>query len=715
MAVITDQAADKLGWNAIRAALADELVSAMGRAQLQALRPSDNREMVVRSLESVSELLQAIERNDLLPLEDFLDIRKTLERAAPAGGWVRGDELEAVRKVCRAARRIRKALLPKSFPVVSGLARRLKVLSELEEHIGSIVDTSGEIRGDASPELRRIRCRRHRLQGLLRDRLRTILQKAVSGGLASEGQLTVRGGRMVIPLRAEAKRKMRGFVHDASATGRTVYLEPAECVELGNDIRLAEAEEAREIERLLREATVRVRHNLPALDTNQTLLGTIDLLQAKARLARRIGGTIPNLQEEPLLDIRNGKNPVLLLHAADSMAVVPLNLTLGGDLRTLVITGPNAGGKTVAMKTAGLMAVMLGCGLPVPVHPASTFGLFRQILVEIGDEQSVEHDLSTFSARVTGLKRMCAAACNGVMLLVDEIGTGTDPAQGAALAQAVLEQFTAQGALTIVTTHHGTLKAYAHEAPGVANGSLSFDEQTMRPTFEFRQGLPGASFAFRIAERMSLKAAIVARARALFGTAGASLEALMETFEALNRQLQDRLASPLKPKQPTAESDSSRPSRSGAYRRPGRARPAPKVTLQPGQWVMIDQGDTPYRILELDRNRAIVSFGNMRLHVNVSRLKPARNGTSEKKPNLQRQPPKARIDMRGSRVRDALVELEQFIDQGLGHSLVNLEIVHGKGTGALREAIHARLKEMDSVASFESPPLNPGVTYVRLG
>ena len=715
MAVITDQAAEKLGWNAIRTALAEELISAMGREQLQALRPSGSLEVVVRSLESVSELLQAIERNDLLPLEDFLDIRKTLERAAPEGAWIRGDELEAVRKVCRAARRIKRALPPKAFPVVSKQARRLTVLSELEDHIASILDTSGEIRNDASPELRHVRRRWRHLQGLLRDRLRTILQKAVSRGLASESQLTVRGGRMVIPLRAEAKRKIRGFVHDASATGRTVYLEPAECMELGNDIRLAEAEEAHEIERLLREATSLVRQDLPMLETNQTLLGTIDLLQAKARLARRIGGTIPCLQEEPLVDIRNGKSPALLLHAADSRAVVPLNLTLGGDLRTLVITGPNAGGKTVAMKTAGLMAVMLGCGLPIPVHPASTFGLFQQILVEIGDEQSVEHDLSTFSARVAGLKRMCTAARNGILLLVDEIGTGSDPAQGAALAQAVLEEFTAQGALTIVTTHHGTLKAYAHKARGVANGSLSFDEQTMSPTFEFRQGLPGASFAFRIAERMSLKAAIIARARALFGTAGASLEALMETYEALNRRLRDRLSSSLKPIVPTEESGTSRPSRSGTHRRPGRARPAPKLTLQPGQWVVIDQGDTPCRILEMDRKRAIVSFGNMRLHVNVRRLQPVRKGKSEKKPNLKRQPPKARIDVRGSRVRDAIDELEQFIDQGLGHSLVNLEIVHGKGTGALREAIHARLKEMEPVMSFETPPLNPGVTYVTLG
>ena len=714
MAVLTDHAAAKLGWEAIHAALAAELVCTMGQQQLNILRPSTNLEAINDSLQSTSELQQALDRNDLLPLEDFLDIRSILDRAIPEGSWIRADELEAIRKVCRAARRIKKSLPPSTFPIVSRLARRITVLSSLEEHISSIVDANGTIRRDASPELRRIFRRRRRLEGLLRAKLQTILQKAVAGGLASEAQLTVRGGRMVIPLRAEAKRKIRGFVHDASATGQTVYLEPADCMELGNDIRLAEAEEAREVERLLREATEYVRNDLAAIETNQVLLGSVDLLHAKARLSKRIGGEIPRLQQDPILDIRYGKNPVLLLQASDPKAVVPLSVALGGDVITLVITGPNAGGKTVAMKTVGLMVVMVGCGLPIPVHPDSRIGIFDRILVEIGDEQSVENDLSTFSARVAGLKRMCTVAGEGTLLLVDEIGTGTDPAQGAALAQAVLEHFTEQGALTIVTTHHGNLKAYAHEAPGVANGSLAFDEQTMSPSFEFRQGLPGASFAFRIAERMSMGSNIVKRARALFGTVAASLEALMVTYESLNRKLRDQLASSSTTPSQAADGQAVQAARPSVRKRPGRAKHKPKLTLHPGQWVVIDQGKTPCEILELDQKRAVVSFGNMRLHVNVNRLEPIKKSETATPKRHNQQPPKARIDVRGRRVRDALSDLEQFIDQGLGHSLVNLEIVHGKGTGALREAIHERLQALEPVSSFETPPSNPGVTYVKL-
>ena len=714
MAVITDQAAAKLGWHAMRSVLAQNLVSVMGQEQLSQLRPSGNFKAIQSDLASTDELQQALERGDVLPLEDFLDVRDILERALPEGSWVKADELEAIRRVCRASRRVKKALGKDEYPVVARRIRQMTVLSDLEQHIESIVDSNGEVREDASPELRQIRRRRRRLQVLLRERLRKILQMAVAKGLASETQLTVRGGRMVIPLRAEAKRKIRGFVHDASFTGKTVYLEPAECMELGNDIRLAEAEEAREIERLLRHATGYVRADNALLQTNLTLLGTVDLLHAKARLARRLGGVIPKLSEQSLLDIREGKSPVLLLHAGESKQVVPLNLVLGDDVRTLVITGPNAGGKTVAMKTAGLMAVMLGCGIPVPVHPASRFGVFKKILVEIGDEQSVEHDLSTFSARVAGLKRMCEAAGQGVLLLIDEIGTGTDPAEGASLAQAVLEHFTSHGALTIVTTHHGTLKAYAHDTPGVQNGSLSFDQRTMSPTFIFRQGLPGASFAFQIAERMSLRAEIIARARTLVGQRETSLEALMVTYEALSRKLEDRLAKKAEQQALEKVVTPQRKAKPAKPQRPGRAKPVSRKSFSPGQWVYVDQGKTAYEIIELDKKRAMVAFGNMRLHVGVDRLQPAKSVPPATGKQLNREAPKASLDVRGFRVNDAVRAVEQFVDQGLGHSLVSLEIIHGKGTGALREAIHAQLEQMGPVSEFVTPPINPGVTFVKL-
>lgn len=714
MAVITSEALAKLGWGAIHAALASELVSAMGLEQLRNLSPSSQLDAVRRSLACASEMQQAIERNDALPLEDFLDLRDTLQRAAPDESWIRAGELEAIRKVCRAARRVRRTLAQEAFPTVSKLARRLTVLSDLENHIASVVNVNGEIRSDASPDLRRIRRTLRRLEDRLREKLRSILQKAVTGGHAAEARLTVRRGRMVIPLRAESKRKIRGFVHDASATGRTVYLEPAECMELGNDIRLAEAEEAREIERLLREATSHVRSDLSALESNQNLLGAVDLLHAKARLARRLKGVVPQLRQEPYLDIRDGKSPVLLLHATESKMVVPLNLQLGGELRTLVITGPNAGGKTVAMKTAGLLAIMLGCGMPIPVHPASSFGSFSCVLVEVGDDQSIEHDLSTYTARVAGLKRMCSAARAGTLLLVDEIGTGTDPAQGAALAQAVLEWFTEQGALTIVTTHHGTLKAFANDTPRVANASLSFDEITMSPTFVFRQGLPGASFAFRIAERMALKGGIIERARELFGSAGASLEKLMVTYETLNRRLRKQLNASIRPQPKPTDAKAGKSAKAAPYRRPGRAKPKPKLTLDPGQWVVVDQGKTPCQILEIDSKRAVVAFGNMRLNVGLHRLKPVKKDPPATNQRLNRQAAKSRLDVRGNRVAEALRAVDQFVDQGLGHSLINLEIIHGKGTGALREAIHERLDQLDGVSTFETPPLNPGVTYVKL-
>ena len=712
MEVISKKAAAKLGWDVLLAALADELVSSMGHERLYALEPDSQVRVVRHALACTEEMQQALERRDTIPLEDFLDIRDILGRAMPVGAWVRAEELESVRRVCRASRRARQAFTGKAFSSVSKLTRRLTVLLDLERHIESVVARNGEIRENASRELQRIRRTRRRLDAALREKLRKILQKAVQDGIAAGAQLTVRGGRMVIPLRAEAKRKIQGFVHDTSATGRTVYLEPAVCLNMGNEIRLLEAEEAREIERLLRLVTAHVRTHINVLESNLAILGELDLLHAKARLAYRLGGIVPKISREPHFDIRDGRSPVIALHAGQSKQIVPLNLKLGGDIRTLVITGPNAGGKTVAMKTAGLMSLMLGCGIPVPVHPASSFGVFHHIQVEIGDEQSVEQDLSTFSARVDGLKRMCAEANEGTLVLVDEIGTGTDPAEGAALAQAVLEWFTRHGALTIVTTHHGTLKAYAHQTPGVQNGSLSFDEQTLSPTFVFRQGLPGASYALRIAERMELEATVIERARELIGRVGASLEELMITFESLNNRLEARLAKASTVSKPLTKSKA--PVKKQVRRQPGRARFKAVSTLTPGQWVFVDGGTIPCQIIELGRKRAVISFGNMRMHVNVDRLKLADERPPESKKLASVKAPKGRIDLRGYRVRDAVTAVEQFIDQGLSHNIVTLEIVHGKGTGALREAIHACLKKMDQVSSFESPPLNPGVTYVTL-
>ncbi len=710
MKMVSDRVAEKLGFNTLVRWMKEMLVSSMGTEELNALHPVSDSGLRRLSLTHTDALQGHLLRGDTLPLQDFIDVRPYLEQAHPDGAILNAESLDEVRRVCRASRRIRTFFSREGYDILARVVRPIGLLQELEQHIERTVDSNGRVKDTASTELRQIRRRLLQRQQALREKLRELLSRAIQQGYAAENQLTMRAGRMVIPLRAEAKRKMRGFVHDSSATGQTVYLEPAVCLDLGNEVRILEAQEQREIERLLRELTNRVREHANTIERNLVILGKIDLLHAKAQLSIRLGGVVPKLSEESVLEIREGKNPALLL-TGKSIEIIPLTLSLGGETRTLVITGPNAGGKTVAMKACGLMLVMLGCGIPIPAHPESIFGSFTQILVEIGDEQSIERDLSTFSARIAGLQQMCEVAAEGMLMLIDEIGTGTDPAEGSALAQAVLEHFTASGALTVVTTHHGTLKAYAHETAGVANGSMDFDEDTLRPTFLFRQGLPGSSYAFRIASRMKFSPAVLARARQILGKPGVTLESLIASY----RDRISKLESSSRMPELVPESDPARPSSRPTVRRaPGKAEPLPAVQLKVGQQAVIDAGNSPCEILSIQGRNALVSAGNMRMKVALKRLTPIKQTKLRRKGRVRVSVPRTRVDLRGFRVSEALAEVEKLLDQGTGANLSTVEIIHGTGTGALRSAIHSYLETAEVNKEFECLDANPGVTIVKI-
>ncbi|MCY4158659.1 MAG: Smr/MutS family protein [Bacteroidetes bacterium] len=711
--MVSDKAAKKLGFDAVSRQLRELLTSSMGLDELNMLRPTTNSDARRISLEFTDELQALLLRGESLPLQDFIDVRQYLEQALPEHSMLSPLSLDEIRKVCQASRRIRIFFSQEDKSPLFTIVRPIVILNELEKEIEHTVDANGKVLESASAELRRIRRKLRQRQEALREKLRALLTQAIHQGYAAEHQLTMRAGRMVIPLRSDAKRKMKGFVHDSSATGQTVYLEPAACLDLGNEVRILEGQEQREIERILRELTTQVRQHINAIETNLAILGKIDLLHAKAQLSVRLGGVVPKLSTKPILDIREGKNSALFL-TSRSKTVVPLTISLGNEVRTLVITGPNAGGKTVAMKTCGLMLVMLGCGIPVQAHPESIFGTFSQILAEIGDEQSIEQDLSTFSARVSGLGKMCDVAAQGVLLLVDEIGTGTDPAEGAALAQAVLEHFTTSGALAIVTTHHGTLKAYAHEAKGVMNGSMDFDEETLQPTFFFRQGLPGSSYAFRIASRMKFNPDVLTRARYIIGKPGVTLESLITSYRERISRLESNQNFPESEIRLEDEKESVSPITHSAQRRPGKAPPSLPVKLEIGQQVVIDGGSTPSEIISIEGRNALISAGNMRMKVALKRLAPVQTKKLQSKGMVNLSTPQIRIDVRGLRVREALSEVQKFLDQGTGTNLSTVEIIHGTGTGALRSAIHKYLRDPEVNKVFECFDANPGITIVKI-
>ena len=735
MQSILTKAEEKVGFGIVRAQVRELMLSPLGRGLLDRLRPMHAPADIRAELVRVEEFQAALQHGDPLPFAGFLDVREPVRRASAEMAFIPAEDLLAVRIACACMRRLKAYFGRENYSAMSRLVRRLTALPELEQYLDGIVDGDGNVRDNASTELRRLRRLIPARQEALRQRLRQVLTQAHARGYATELQPTVRAGRMVIPLRAEAKRKIRGFIHDTSATGQTVYLEPEACLELNNELRILEAEERREVERILREAAARIRQEQSALEANLACMARIDVLQAKAQLATRMNASLPGFNDQGIVDIRGGRNPVLLLYQGDD--VVPLDLEIGREAFSLVITGPNAGGKTVAMKTVGLLTLMLQYGMPVPVHPASSFFAFRQLLVEIGDEQSIENDLSTFSSRIQGLRRMLDAAGPDTLVLVDEIGTGTDPAEGAALAQATLEHLTAAGARTIVTTHHGTLKAFAHDAEGVENGSMEFDLRTLEPTFRFRQGVPGSSYAFAIAARLDLKPEVLERARALLGTEGAELASLMATFEERNQALRERLERPPEPAE-----DSHRRGRAPAGRAKreeagtasnkrgvrgqtvkgsgvsGRAAGATTkaARFRSGDRVVMDAAAAEGEVLEIEGTDAVVAFGSMRVHVDTRRLRPAgaKRVRKIRAASDYGRDAQASVDLRGLRVSEALSSVEQMIDKAIAAGRPSIDIVHGKGTGALREAIHTYLETASGVAGFTSEPDNAGLTRVML-
>ena len=802
----------KLGFDLIRERLERHTRSRLGQARLDNMQPSTRLEWVREELGRVSELQEAFRFDDAVPLDHILDVRDVLRRVAPEGGFVSPEDLLAVRLALSTLRLTRSYFANRTarYPHLGRVAERIAAYPEIEKRIADAVDDEGRIRDSASPELRRLRRLIIQRQADLREIMQAELRKAIGQGFATEDQPTIRNGRMVIPVRSEARRKVEGFVHDVSATGQTVYIEPSGSLDLNNEVRELEAQERREVESILRDVASGLRAHLEGLRENVKVLALFDLLQAKARLSNELGSVAPALNDAGVMDIRKGRNPVLLLRflrAAEEdgvhREVVSLDLNLGEHYRTLVITGPNAGGKTVAMKTVGLFALMLSYGLPIPVDPLSSGCLFHHLIVDIGDEQSIEEDLSTFSSHVANLKYMIRHSSPEALVLIDEAGTGTDPAEGGALAQAVLEHLTHSGARTIATTHHGTLKVFAHETEGVENGSMQFDQATLSPTYRFLSGVPGSSYAFEIARRIGLDGGLLDRAANLVGRQKTSLEELIASFQARTQALDEQLrlaetevrrateekeryeerSAALRDKtdeirrQALEEADrvlreanarvertirqireaqaereatlqareqldafkadlgrkqKELDARRKKIRRPGGPKSAgvPKSLSRPiqaGDQVVLDGGTTPAEVLDIANGEAAIAFGSVRMRVALDRL--VRVGGARRQQVTVRQVQgsgqtdisalgvRNTVDLRGRRADEAVQEVEMLIDRALLANLDEVEILHGKGTGALRSAIHEYLARRSEVESFEDASWNQGgsgVTIVRL-
>ena len=522
----------KIGFNDIRVMLKEHCLSALGREKVDRITFSTDVETINEWLEQVREFRRLQEEANDFPLQYFFDVRQSVARIRLDGTYLETNELFDLRRSLETIHLIVRYLnrtdeptdsepVRYPYPALHRLTQDVLTFPQLIQRIDQLIDKFGNIRDSASVDLARIRSELAKTEGSVSRTLYSILRLAQSEGLVEKDvNPTLRDGRLVIPVAPGLKRRIKGIVHDESATGRTVYIEPAEVVEANNRIRELEAEEKREIIRILKEFSVVLRPRIDDILYSYDFLAVIDLVRAKALLAARLTAFEPVINAFPHIDWIQAVHPLLQSSLQkQEKSVVPLDIMLTREHRILIISGPNAGGKSVCLKTVGLLQYMLQCGLSIPIGERSTVGIFQNIMIDIGDEQSIENDLSTYSSHLMNMKQMMRQADDCTLLLIDEFGSGTEPQIGGAIAESVLRQYCKKSVYGVITTHYQNLKHFAEDHDGVVNGAMLYDRQEMRALFQLQIGQPGSSFAIEIARKTGLPEEVIRDASEMVGIA----------------------------------------------------------------------------------------------------------------------------------------------------------------------------------------------------
>ncbi|MDN5345115.1 MAG: mismatch repair protein MutS2, partial [Clostridia bacterium] len=502
----------KLELDKILQRLEGQCISPLGAELVRSLVPSRDLEVARRRLQATSEAEQVLRRYPDIPLHNIYDIRPQVARAA-VGGLLEGPDLLRVAATLATARRVRQFFLGLEgpWPLLQELAGSLGDFRPLEKAINQAIGPEGEVLDQATPRLSTLRQLVRRTQERIKERLDGYLRSTEMQKYLQDNLYTIRGDRYVLPVKQEYRHQVPGLIHDQSASGATLFIEPMALVELNNELRRLQAAEAREVEAILQHLSNLVGQEKEGLENTLVALGEMDFTLAKGRLSQEMAAIEPQLNDEGRWRIKEGRHPLL------GKRVVPVSLPLGEDFDTLVITGPNTGGKTVTLKTVGLFTLMAGCGLHLPASEGTEVDPTAAVYADIGDEQSIEQSLSTFSAHMGQIVTILNQVTPGSLVLLDELGAGTDPTEGAALAMAILDYLTGVGARTVATTHYSELKAYAYATPRVENAAVEFDSRTLQPTYNLVIGTPGESNAFIIAARLGLAPAVIERARSLLG------------------------------------------------------------------------------------------------------------------------------------------------------------------------------------------------------
>ncbi|MCX6257374.1 MAG: Smr/MutS family protein [Bacteroidia bacterium] len=503
----------KTGFDRIRAMIVEECLCRLGVKHAEAMSFSSSFEYITNRLEQTDEFVKVCRGQDEFPVAFYFDITSCLNKIRIPGTYIETTELFDLKRSLDTIADILRFFRNRQelFPVLFRLSKNVTVHKFVTDKTDAILNKQGKIRDSASPELQAIRSELFQKQETVGRRLASVLKQAQSEGWVDpDAGLTMRNGRIVIPVPSSNKRKLHGFIHDESATGKTSFIEPAEIFEINNDIRELEYSEQREIIKILIIFTDTVRPYLDDLMKAYEFLGIIDFIRAKAILAMRLNSVKPRILESQVIRWKNAVHPLLYLsHKKENKKVVPLEIELNENQRIIVISGPNAGGKSVCLKTVGLLQYMLQCGLLIPVDENTEAGIFQHIFIDIGDEQSIENDLSTYSSHLLNMKSFLKFADNHSLVLIDEFGAGTEPALGGAIAEAILGELNKAGTYGVITTHYTNLKQFAAHEDGIVNGAMMFDNNRLQPLFRLETGKPGSSFAFEIARSIGLPESIL--------------------------------------------------------------------------------------------------------------------------------------------------------------------------------------------------------------
>lgn len=805
---------DKVGFRQVRAMVAANAVSPLGVREVEMMRFSNDPAEIRRLLEETDEMLRIEDAVDDFPIDNLRDVTGSLKMIAVQGTYLSPKELISLNKSLMAVSAVTAFMAARRndggescFPRLDAKVSLLNEFSGISRLIGSITDPYGNIKDNASPQLQAIRGQLSSLSGTINSIMRRVMARAVKDGYIEQDVApSVRDGRLVIPVAPMHKRKIQGIVHDESASGKTFFIEPAEIVEANNRLRELEMEEKHEIIRILTEIADRIRPEIPAMLDTYSLMGELDFIRAKARFARTVEAHLPNISDCPEMEWYHAIHPVLLESLKrQGKEIVPLDITLTRGKRILLISGPNAGGKSVCLKTVGIVQYMTQCGMLPPVYENSHIGIFDDIFIDIGDNQSIEDDLSTYSSHLNNMKHFLSRGRGGTLLMIDEFGSGTEPMIGGALAQAILKEFNRMGMWGVVTTHYQNLKQLADETDGLVNGSMLYDRQQMKPLFKLSIGNAGSSFAIEIARKIGLPRQIIDDASEIVGSDYVNLDRYLLDVARDKRYWENKRSS-IKEKEKKVEqllaryqedadllrekrreiiteaqaeakriienSNSSieraihdiRKSQAERERtlearrkldeekqrlstveaaehpllakapKPKKKKTAVAVSGNPvikiGDNVKLDGQGTVGQVLEINGKQAVVAFGMLKTTVMLDRLKPTMakvqsgvrkssfvsSSTADELRDKQLRF-KQEIDVRGMRADEALQAVTYFIDDAIQFNAKQVRILHGTGTGVLRQVLRQYIDTVQGVKSYRDEHVQfggAGITVVEL-